>query len=324
MLIVHGSNSRSLAEKVSSASNIPLAQVSLKKFPDGENYIRIDSDLLDRDVLLLASMFPDQNSSLMEFLFLADACRDRGAKKITAVIPYFAYGRQDRRFQEGEAMSLKTLAVLFKAVGIQKILTIESHFHRKPESFDFFGIPCTNISAGKVLLEDIRKNICSDFEGRESSKALSVANAKRDDFLVIGPDITSGETVEFATGKKTVFKKTKECPECGKAAIECKCAGKSRQYEVKELKSNIDFSGKNVVILDDMIASGSTMIKAAEKVRREGAKKVICAATHGLFLGNSIKTLQEKADYLIVTDTIETPVSRVSVARLIAEEIKQK
>ncbi len=304
MLLISGSNSKALAEKISSLAKIPMARTSLKRFPDGENYIRIDSDLKGQDIFLFASMFPDQNCSLVEFLLLADAAKDQGAKKITAIIPYFAYGRQDKTFQEGEALSLKTLASLFKAVGIQKILTIEAHFHRKPETFDFFGIPCTNISAGKALLEDIVKKIGNDY-------------------LVIGPDIESGETVEFATGKKTVFKKTKECPECKKAAVDCKCAGKSRQYEVKEMKSDIDFKGMNVVILDDMIASGTTMIKAAEKVRQEGAKKVICAATHGLFIGNSLKVLQEKSDYLIVTDTIETPASAVSVAGLIAGEIKQ-
>lgn len=304
MFLITGSNSKALAEKISSLSNVPLAKTSLKKFPDGENYIRIDSDLLGHDVLLLASMFPDQNNSLMEFLFLADACRDCGAKKITAIIPYFAYGRQDKTFQKGEALSLKTLAGLFKAVGIRKIITIESHFHRKPENFDFFGISCTNISAGKALLEDIGEKI-----GKE--------------YLVIGPDITSGETVEFATGKKIAFEKTKVCPSCKKPAIECTCAGISKKYEIKELKSDIDFRGKNVVILDDMIASGSTMTKAAEKVRAGGAKKVVCAATHGLFIGNSLKTLQEKSDYLIVTDTIETSVSAVSVANLIAEAIKK-
>ena len=305
MFLVSSSNSGALAEKISSLANIPMAKTSLKKFPDGENYVRIDSDLSGHDVLLLASMFPDQNSSLVEFLFMADACRDLGAKKITAIIPYFAYGRQDKRFQNGEAMSLKTLAGLFKAVGIQKIITIEAHFHRKPENFDFFGIPCTNISAGKALIEGIKKTIPCEY-------------------IVIGPDITSGETVEFATGKKTVFKKTKECPECGKAAAGCRCAGKSKKYEVKELKSDIDFAGKNVVILDDMIASGTTMIKAAEKVRADGAKKVICAATHGLFVGNSLKILQEKSDYLVVTDTIETPVSAVSVAGLISDAINSK
>ncbi len=303
MLIVYGSNSKILAEKVSSASNIPLAQVSLKKFPDGENYVRIDSDLKGQDVILLATMYPDQNSSLVEFLLLADACKDRGAKKITAIIPYFAYGRQDKRFQDGEALSLKMIAGLFKTVGIQRIIAIEAHFHRKPEDFDFFGIPCTNISAGKILLDNIKETVCKEF-------------------LVIGPDITSGETVEFATGKKTAFEKTKVCPNCKKPAIECKCSGESKQYEVTGMRSDIDFSGKNVVILDDMITSGTTMIKAVEKVRQEGAKKVIAAATHGVFLKDSLKTMQEKADCLVVTDTIETPASRVSVARLIAEEIK--
>lgn len=304
MFLIAGSNSKALAEKISSLSNIPMAKTSLKKFPDGENYVRIDSDLSGQDVLLVASMFPDQNSSLMEFLFLADAAKGLGAKKITAIIPYFAYGRQDKQFQKGEALSLKTIASLFKTVGIQKIITIEAHFHRKPENFDFFGIPSVNISAGKILLEEIAKKIGNNY-------------------AVIGPDLESGKTVEFATGKRAAFEKVKICPECKKPAVECKCTGANKKYEVKELKGEADFRGKNVVILDDMIASGSTMIKAAEKVRQEGAKKVVCAATHGLFLKDSLKILQEKSEYLIVTDSIETSVSAVSVAGLIAGEIKQ-
>lgn len=305
MLILSNSNSRSLAEKISSFGNIPRVRASLKKFPDGENYVRIDSDLKGRDILLLASMFPDQNGSLVEFLLLADACRDFGAKKIIAAIPYFAYSRQEKRHMDGEALSLKTIASLLKAVGIEKIITVDAHFHRIPEAFDFFGIPAAGVSAGKMLLEHIKKNICGDF-------------------IVIGPDATSAETVQFAAGKKAAFKKTKICPECKKPAAECKCEGEKKEYEIREMKSDIalDFRDKNVVILDDMIASGSTMIAAVEKAKREGAKKVIAAAIHGLFLSNSLEILQKKADYLVVADTIETPVSAVSVAGLIAEGIK--
>ncbi len=302
MLIVNGSNSKNLAEKISSQTKIPIVKVLLKKFPDGESYVLIDEDVNQQDVVIVQSMYPNQNDSLIEVMLLANTLVDLGARKITAIIPYLAYSRQHKTYQKGEAYSLKNIINSLKNSGMSKIITVDTHFHRKPEKFDIFGIEFINLSAGKLLLDNIRENINSDF-------------------IVIGPDFGSSEIIEFATGKSVVMKKEEICPACRKQKTECKCEDSERRYEVSNFEIGMDLKNKNVVILDDMITSGTTMINAVEKVRNEGASRVIAAATHGLFLKDSLKILQEKADYLIVTDSIETPVSKVSIAPLIGEAL---
>ena len=303
MFIVSGSNSKSLSEKISLQSGVPLAKVMLKKFPDGENYILIDDDVNGQDVFVVQSMYPNQNDSLIETMLLANTLVDLGAKSITGIIPYLAYSRQHKIYQKGESYSLKNIICSLKNSGFNKIMTFDVHFHRKPESFDLLGMEFVNLSAGKLLLDDIRKNSVSDF-------------------VVIGPDFGSSDIIEFATGNANVMKKEAVCPTCRKPKTDCRCESIEKNYEVSDFSLGMDLKGKNVVILDDMITSGTTMIKAVDKIKKEGAKKVIAAATHGLFLKDSVKILQERSDYLTVTDSIETPLSRVSIAPILSELLK--
>lgn len=296
--IISGSNSLALAKAVSDITGFALAQVSARKFPDGESYVRIDSKIPD-EAVIVQSAFPNQNDSLVELALMADAAKDAGAKNLKAVIPYFPYARQDKKFQDGEALSIRAVANILKNADIEEIITVDAHFHRKPETFELYGLRATNVSAGKILLDFVRKTI--------------------PDFSVIGPDFGSSDIVEFSGGGGTL-KKEKLCPLCGNQSIMCKCGDNEKTYEA-ELSGDLDFAGKNVVILDDIIASGSTMIKAIEKIRQGGATKVAAVASHGLFLKDSLKILQEKTDLLAVTDSIQTPVSRVSVAGIIAEAL---
>ncbi|MFQ6125902.1 MAG: ribose-phosphate diphosphokinase [Candidatus Heimdallarchaeota archaeon] len=304
MIILNGSKSTILGEKIAYKLGVHVKTVSTRIFPDGEYYIRISNHLKGKEVFIIQSMFPEPNNSLMEFLLIADTVKDMGASKITGIIPYSAYARQDKRFQPGEALSIKTVINLMKSVGVEYLITVDTHYrHVGIGEFDLFGIPCYNLSACRILLKHIGKKV-----GKE--------------FLTIGPDFGSSAMVEWATGEVKVLQKEKRCPHCGLPVTQCKCEDKHKEYVITDLRSEIDFSGKNVVILDDIIASGGTMIKAVEKVRAEGARKVIAAATHGLFLKDSLRILQEKADYLVVTDSISTTVSNVSVAPLIVEVMK--
>jgi len=308
--IVHGSNSKNLAEKISavSLSNMPVLKTLLKKFPDGENYVLVDEgvkgqSVTGQDVFIVQSMYPNQSDSLVEIMLLADALADLGARKIIGVIPYLAYSRQHKVYQRGESYSLKVVVDALKNSGISKIITVDTHFHRKPEKFDFFGMEFVNLSAGRLLLDNVRENVISDF-------------------VVIGPDFGSSEIIEFAIGKKVVLKKEEICPVCKKPKTECRCESAEKRYEVSKFESEIDFKGKDVVVLDDMITSGTTMIKAVEKIKNDGARKVISAATHGIFLKDSLEALKKITDYIVVTDSIETPLSNVSIAPLLAEAIK--
>jgi len=305
MIILNGSKSTSLGEKIAINLGMKFENVKTRIFPDGETYVRIETDVKGRDAVIVQTMFPNQNDSLMEFLLIAGTLKDMGALKITGVIPYLAYSRQDRKFQPGEALSIQTVSELMKSVGIEKIITVDTHYqHIKPGEFDLFGLPSVNLSAGKLLLEHISEKVS-------------------DDLMTIGPDLGSSRIVKYATGEEKTMKKVKKCPICGKPAQECKCQIKKKKYEITEVESELDFNDKNVVILDDIIASGKTMIQAVKKVKSEGAKKVIAAATHGIFMKDSLIQLKELTDYLVVTDSISTPVSNVSVAPLIIEELKK-
>lgn len=304
MIILSGSKSTSLGETIAHNLGIQVENVSTRVFPDGEYYIRITNQIQEKEVFIIQSMFPDPNDSLMEFLLISDTAKDMGASKITGIIPYSAYARQDKRFQPGEALSVKTVVNLMKSVSVEYLITIDTHYrHVGIGEFDLFGIPCYNLSACRILLRHIEEEIGKGF-------------------LTIGPDFGSSAMVEYATGEVQVLKKEKRCPICGLPVTQCKCEDEHKEYVITDLVSEIDFSGKNVVILDDIIASGGTMIKAVEKVKSEGARKVIAAAIHGLFLKDSLRKLQEMTDYLVVTDSISTAVSNVSVAPLIVEVMK--
>jgi ribose-phosphate pyrophosphokinase len=304
MLVLNGSNSTSLGEKIAIDLGIKFENVTSRIFPDGEAYVRIDTDINDRDAIIVQTMFPNQNNSLMEFLLIADTAKDLGARTITGVVPYLAYSRQDRRFQSGEALSAKTVATLMKSVGVEKLITVDTHYqHRGPGQFDFFGIKCINVSAGRLILDHIREKIDSDL-------------------MTIGPDLGSSEMIKYATGEEMFLTKEKRCPVCRKLAQECECKIKKKKYEITDIESKYNFHGKNVVILDDIIASGGTMIKAVKKVKSEGANKVVAAATHGLFMKDSLIQLKELTDYLVVTDSIATPFSNVSVTPLIVKALR--
>jgi len=304
MLILNGSKSQSLGEKIAVSLGIKFENVSTRKFPDGETYVRIDTDVKGRDVVIVQTMFPGQNDALMEFLLIADTLKDMEANSIIGVVPYLAYARQDRKFQPGESLSMKTVVEMMKAVGVNKLITVDTHYqHVKPGKFNLFGIPCVNLSAGKILLKNIKEGINLDL-------------------MTIGPDFGSSEMIKYATGEEMVLKKEKKCPICGLPATQCKCKIKKKKYEITDVESKYNFSGRDVVILDDIIASGGTMIKAVKKIKSEGAKKVVAAATHGLFMKDSLIQLKELTDYLVVTDSIFTPVSNVSVASLIVEALR--
>ena len=304
MLILNGSKSQSLGEKIAIDLGLNFENVTTRKFPDGETYIRIETDVKGRDVAIVQTMFPDQNDALMEFLLIADTLKDMEVNSIIGIVPYLAYARQDRKFQPGESLSMKTIAELMKAVGVKKLITVDTHYqHVKPGKFDLFGIPCINVSAGRILLNHIRERIDHDL-------------------MTIGPDLGSSEMIKYTTGEEMVLMKEKKCPICGLPAAQCKCKIQKKKYEITEIESKYNFSGRNVVILDDIIASGGTMIKSVKKVKSEGAKKVVAAATHGLFMKDSLIQLKELTDYLVVTDSISTPVSNVSIAALIVEALK--
>lgn len=299
--LISGCNSMELADKISALAKISIVNKVVRKFPDGDIYVRLeDSDLKGEKIFIVHSLYPDQNENLMELFFTMDLVKEKGGKPYI-IIPYFAYGRQDGVFQPGEAFSLKSVAKILKCLGAEKLITVDAHFQRKTGDFNLFGIPATNISAVTLQIEHAKKVI-------------------KGEFVVVGPD--DGAKDFLYKIKDTVFlKKEKYCPICKMKATDCKCKTKRKSYEIK-IEAPEYLKNKNVLLLDDMITSGGTIIEAA-KALKSNKNKVFVGCTHGLFVGDSLERLKKYADYVFCTDTIKSGVSKVSVAGLIADEIKK-
>lgn len=286
-IIIPCSNATELAAALSTELKCETAQFEYRKFPDNEIYFRIDTDLKGTEAIIVQSGFPNPNDSLVELILAIDSCKTKKAKSITAVVPYFPYARQDKVFKPGEAFSLQVIAKILKNLGIKRMVTFDAHFHEKEfGKYKLFGLNGINLSAGPILAEYIKNK-------------FDLGNLH-----IISPDLGASELVKNAAKKtNSTF-----------SSIEKKRTG---DYQV-EMSGKLDVSGKNVLVLDDIISTGGTMLKAIDLCKQNGAEKVFCAATHGLFVKESLEKLKNVSDYLVASDSIKNEVSEVSLAKEIA------
>ncbi|MFH2106648.1 MAG: ribose-phosphate diphosphokinase [Candidatus Micrarchaeota archaeon] len=258
-------------------SDFGKPNIEFKTFPDGDLYIRI----LEREEpdFLVHRLYPKQNDSLIQAILLLNGIKKAIGKEVEMIVPYLSYCRQDKTFLEGEVESAKIICKLLKDAGVKKLTTFDCHFLKKEGEFDYNGLKIKNISMSKAL--------------------IAHAKEKFGELEVISPD--QGSSYMVGKGKSM----TKERGEY--------IGGSEAYRQIKEMKFDFDVKGKNVLILDDMIASGSTMINAVENIKKAGAKKVICAATHGFFLKDSFEKLSKLSDYFFVSDSIKSDASKVSI-----------
>lgn len=180
MIVIGGSSSENLANNVSTLLSLEYGKVEIKRFPDGEKYVRVLSEVKDQHVVVIQSMHHTPDDFLFEYFLLVDALKDLGAKRVTSFIPYFAYARQDERFKPGEALSFKTVSKLIENVGTDEIFTMDMHQHRVLKSSEVFKIPSHNLSAMPLLANYVKQ------EG------------KLKDPLVIGPDAEAEQWARLA------------------------------------------------------------------------------------------------------------------------------
>ena len=290
MKIIPGPASKKLGQSIAEILNVEAVPVFFKTFPDGESYIRFSMDSLqNEDVAIVQTTSPPQNQRLIQLLLMADNALEMKAKSITAVVPYFAYSRQDKRFLPGEAFSVKTIVKLLENCGVNKIVTLNAH---NPKVLKIFNIPVEDLSAIPLLAEYFKakslvENPVSLSLGK---KALSVAK-EADGVLKGGFDFISTRR-DVVTGSVTL--------------------------EEKELR----IENRDVIIFDDIISSGGTMAKAVKFAKEQGAKKVYSACVHPLLMGNAEKRILENgAEGIIGTDSVPSSVSKVSIAPLISKAL---
>jgi len=280
MYVVGGSASPSLSKELAKGLRAKLARVEIRRFPDEECYVRIDDDLSDEDVFIVQTTWPDRN--IIELLLLQDAVREFEVSSLTTVVPYFGYARQDKQFKPGEPVSARAIARLIQ-MNTDEFVTVDVH---APTVIDWFDdIPARNVAAypqiGRHLKGKGIELILSPDEGRaDNAKRVADVVGCESDYLV--KERIDGETVRM-TPKK------------------------------------LDVKGRKVAIVDDIISTGGTIIKAAEQLRKQDAAKIHAVCTHGVFAGNAIPKLEAVCDDVCSTDTIENPKTCITVAPEIAK-----
>ena len=293
-----GNANPALAQEIATQLGINLGKASVGRFSDGETTVEIQQNVRGREVFVVQSTCAPTNDNLMELLVMADALKRASAQRITAVIPYFGYARQDRRPRSTRVpISARVVANMLEAVGISRVLTMDLH---ADQIQGFFNIPVDNIYASPVLLSDLQAK-------------------KYQDLVVVSPDV--GGVVRARALAKQLG--------CDLAIID-KRRPKANVSEVMHVIGEID--GRNCVIMDDMIDTAGTLVKAAEVLKERGAKSVYAYCTHAVFSGPAIERIKAShLDEVVITNTIplsdaakSTPkIRQLSTAFLFAETIRR-
>lgn len=289
MIVILGPASPELGRKIADLLKVRVISVGFKRFPDGESYIRLDGNIEDQAAVIVQTTSPPQDTHLVQLFLMADAARDLGAKEVVAIVPYFAYARQDKRFLSGEAFSVKTIMALLETCGVNRIITVNSH---NPKVLRAFRIPVEDLSAIGLLAEY--------FKNKGFEKAFSLSLGKKAlNMVTQAENVLRGGYDYIATQRDKIT---------GKVEIE---------------RKSLSVKDRDVIIFDDIISSGGTMAKAVKMVKDQGARSVYAACVHALLAENvEEKILNCGADGIVATDCIPSPMSVVSVAPLIAQVLR--
>ncbi len=277
MMVFSGTATPELAARVAEELNLPLGQADVGKFSDGEVEVRIRENVRGRDVFIVQSTCPPSNDSLMELLVMVDALYRSSAGRITAVIPYFGYARQDRR-PRGERVPItaKLVANMLTSAGVDRVLTMDLH---ADQIQGFFDIPLDNVYSSPVLLEDIRTRM---------------PEAKNNgDLVMVAPDV--GGVVRARAFARRLNNTD--------LAIIDKRRPRANESQVMNIIG--DVAGRSCVIVDDLVDTAGTLCKAAGALKNAGAERVSAYIAHPVLSGKAIENIEtSELDELVVTDTI--------------------
>ncbi len=268
--IFSGSSNPALAQRICEHLAIPMGMASLSRFPDGETFVRLEEDIRGRDIFVIQSVAHRPNDYLMELLIYLDCMRRASAERMTAVLPYYGYARQDRKDEGRTPITAKLVANMLVTAGADRVLTVDLHANQIQ---GFFDIPLDHLLAGAVFVKHFKDL------GLENLTAVSpdVGSVKRARFYAqhLGADLAIVDKERIGSGK----------------------------VRSANLIGSVD--GRNVIIFDDMISTAGSISAAVELVKQCGARDVYVAATHGIFCGPGVKRLADSPlKQLVVTDTV--------------------
>ncbi|MCD6133192.1 MAG: ribose-phosphate pyrophosphokinase [Deltaproteobacteria bacterium] len=296
MKLITGNGNRELSEEISSYLGVPLTPTVVDTFSDGEINVRIKESVRGDDVYVIQSLSRPVNKNIMEMLVIIDALKRASAGCITAVMPYYAYARQDRKVEPRAPITAKLIADLLTASGANRILCMDLHVGQIQ---GFFNIPVDHLYAFPIILDYIKSNML-------------------DDVVIVSPDAGGVERARSYARKLNTS-----------LAIIDKRRSEPNVSEVLHVIGEV--KGKTAIIVDDMVDTGGTLVNAAEALKEAGAEKVYACCTHPVLSGNAVEKIENSnIEKLIVTNTIKVPVDKVSskikvlsVAPLIGEAIRR-
>ncbi len=296
MKIISGSSNTQLAQEIASYLDIKLADVELKKFKDGEISVKIGENIREVDLFIVQGTSNPANDHLMELLLLIDAAFRASAKRITAVIPYFGYARQDRKVEPRVPISAKVVANILQATNVKRILTMELH---SDQIQGFFDIPVDNLMATPIVIDYLN--------------SLNIENG-----VIVSPDTGGVVRARF------IAKRLK-----ASLAIIDKRRPEANVCEVMNVIGEV--KGRNCILVDDMIDTGGSISEAAHALRESGARDIYCVSTHAVLSGDAPAKLKNAGfKEIVVTNTIPIPASKqmenmtvLSIAPLFGEAIRR-
>ena len=298
-MVFTGNANPELAYKVASRLYLSIGKANVGKFSDGEVAVELNENVRGKDVFVLQSTCAPTNDSLMELIVMIDALRRASASRITAVVPYFGYARQDRRVRSARVpITAKVVADMLDAVGVDRVLTVDLHAEQIQ---GFFACPVDNVYGSPVLNDDI-------------------VACKYDNLMVVSPDI--GGVVRA----RAIAKQLDDAD----LAIIDKRRPQANEAQVMNLIGEVD--GRTCLLVDDMVDTAGTLCKAADALKERGATKVVAYCTHAVLSGRALENIKgSQLDELVVTDTIPlsdearaiSQIRQLTIADLLAESIRR-
>ena len=295
MQVISGTAHRALAERIAECLDQPLADVQVTAFPDGETFVKIDENIRGKDVFIVQPSCPPTNHNLMELLIMVDAARRASAERITAVMPFFGYARQDRKDQPRVPITAKLVANLLTSAGVNRVLTMDLH---APQIQGFFDIPVDHLYAKSVLLDFLRER-----------------HPDTSNLTVVSPDVGGSKMARaYADALGTEL------------AIVAKHRVNATKVEAMNVIGEVE--GRDVLLVDDMTETAGTLCAAAEILRKHGAKRIFAGVSHAILGDVAEERLNHsEIEEIITTDStpqaIGTKVQAVGTALLFAEAIRR-
>lgn len=299
IMIFSGNANQELTKQVADHLNLPLGSALVSSFSDGETLVEIQENVRGRDVFIIQSTCAPTNNTLMELLLLADALRRASAAKITAVVPYFGYARQDRRVRSARVpITAKIVADMMAAVGITRVVTVDLH---ADQIQGFFYMPVDNLYSTPIMLDDIQQRAYKDI-------------------MIVSPDV--GGVIRARAIAKRI--------NGADLAIIDKRRPKQNEAQVMHIIG--DVKDRDCIIVDDIVDTASTLCRAVEALKDHGARKVAAYVTHPVFSGNAIQNIDNSLlDEIVVSDTIPlshaakkcSRIRSISLSHMIGEAMRR-